>query len=241
VVNLGIFDFLLGRKEDAEPTRIRREIEELKGGLRRLQGDVLYIHSELQALKEGEASLHISERVRRLENRVESIAGSFRGFSELAAALRDSVLSGMDRLEAHIRHFLELSQKSGEETKHLPTVDTMSIQSADKLATVDTKPNFNDLTPLEKKIVVALARLSDGSRTPVPFGKIVFELFPDREYIKAYSTVSEYLSLLAARNIVKRHRIGNKTHISLTQEATAHIKELRRKIVDTVGKFVDTV
>ena len=256
----GLISHLQGRAK-------KQEIEKLKGELIKVQRDAVYIKKRLHTLHRKARRTHIKRRIRRLERKVENIEA----FSNEVPRLKERLDQEISRISGDLKGVAELSRKNREELSELgskfqqlnietlqntvyravlaemekklqkPIVDTMSIPSVVQSPTVDTKVNFNNLTTLEKRILMAVGRLSNENGVLIPFNKVVFDLFPEREYEKVYSTVSEYLSLLASRNIVKRVRRGNKTYISLTPEAGSHIKELRRKIVDTVGKFVDTV
>ena len=85
---------------------------------------------------------------------------------------------------------------------------------------------FNDLTELEKKGFLFIAKLqneSGGNRIPV--GSLTSNLYPDRINRKIKTTTSNVLKKLIVSELIIRERKGNYRFIRLTNKGFGIIKK----------------
>jgi hypothetical protein len=257
---MGILDFLLRSRDSPEYSLMKRDIETLSVHARRMQEWVLYLSSELETLKQEVTSFKLVQRDERLESSVNELARKIEEVSQLSQRNKEelyrlaSSLSDQRKLSASILE--EVLKKVEELISHKSElVHTSSPKSPTMSPTVHTV-NLADIRPYDTKVIQALLYLlNENGKNLLSFQELVSRLYPERNYNQVYSTVSECISRLEARNVLRRTSKGNKTFISFTQEALKQLgnmklEEYLKKIevgtqhriydVSTVGERVET-
>ena len=85
---------------------------------------------------------------------------------------------------------------------------------------------FNDLTELEKKGFLFIAKLQNESGGNwIPVGSLTSNLYPDRINRKIKTTISNILKKLIDSGLIVRERKGNYWFIRLTNKGFAIIKK----------------
>jgi hypothetical protein len=257
---MGIFDFLLRSRDSQEYSLIKRDVQSLNIHARGMQEWVLYLSSEVQALKRSIASSQLMQRDERLESSISELEKKIEEVFQLSRRNKEK----LDRLASNLPDQRELSasilkevlKKVEELISHkLELVHTSSSKSPTMSPTVHTV-NLADMRPYDAKVVQALLYLlNESGRNLLSFQELVSRLYPERNYNQVYSTVSECISRLEARNVLRRVSRGNRTFISFTQEALKQLGNMRleeylKRIevsaqhriydVNTVGEHVET-
>lgn len=130
------------------------------------------------------------------------------------------ILQRLEKIESH----LFSSKKETEE--YLPELKKSGI----------TQMHFDNLTEKQKEFCRILAALhSESPNRWVSFKFLAEELYPNYDYNKVRSTISEYTSLLEELGFVKKRIKGNKGYVMTTQ-INPYIKETPEIKVQKIKK-----
>ncbi|MBI5871636.1 hypothetical protein HZB88_00960 [archaeon] len=132
----------------------------------------------------------------------------------------------LSRLEAIENHLGFSSIIPLEPKEHLTEQENLG-----SISSINKEPFFpgiwESLTETERKICWKLSLLQKESPDQwIPLKYLARELYPDKDYSKIRSTVSQFIANLEELGFVKRKRLGRQAYIFLIREKKSKKKEL---------------
>ncbi len=124
------------------------------------------------------------------------------------------------RLE-ELDSILNYMQEAQEEIPKKQEVIIVDTQREERETEEDSEPTriLNDLTDTQKAIFLRLGTLLyESSQEWITAKALAQEIYPDKQYDKVRSTLSEYTSILIESGLVKKRRRGKLTYMSITEK-----------------------
>jgi len=126
----------------------------------------------------------------------------------------------------HHAKILDIFERLEKLEKHVWQSKDVTDKEATELQISNiTMKHFENLTEKQKEFCLILAALhSESPNEWVSFKTLAGELYPNQDYNKVRSTISEYTSLLEELGFVKKRKKGGKAYV-LTTQINPYIKK----------------
>lgn len=134
----------------------------------------------------------------------------------------------LKNIESKLEEVSEVVALMGEKKTEVNR-DFIMINEDDQETEEETPRILDDLTETQKSIFLRLGTLLyESSQEWITTKALAQELYPDKQYDKVRSTLSEYISILIEAGLVKKKRHGKLTYLSITEKGLSLFEKSKK-------------
>ena len=222
---MGFWKFKKKEVKSVEPVNhVQILSDNLKVSFSRIRSDIEIVRNWLNGMRDKDQDQ--DRRINEISNKVDELGEVLTYMQKSQHRLREEVLRISMPAEKPAVERIATPQRE--------TVNTEPVKVRVPEQTKESETNthadlFESLTETQQALFLRLGTLiKESGQEWIPLKFLAQEIYPDKEYGKVRSTISEYVDVLGEFNLLDKKRRGKQSYVTLSKKGKAFFEQNKK-------------